>query len=98
MSLQWLGEIKDRFKGRWANRYSRDPKEHAAAQLWQEQHQNDPGTLPYLLSKNGRDPVDPTDHEWEVAATVIQWLGSPIGQDFMRVLQDQWNQIDELKL
>lgn len=32
-----------------------------------------------------REPI-PTDREHEVAATVVQWLGSPVGQGFLRDL------------
>jgi hypothetical protein len=42
------------------------------------------GTLDYLLAKNCNDPNgEVTDRDREVAATVIQWLGSPVGQDFV---------------
>lgn len=28
---------------------------------------------------NGKDPAEVSDRDREVAATVIQWLGSPVG-------------------
>lgn len=43
--------------------------------------------LKYLLSL-GDDmyPPDPSDRDERVAATVIQWLGSPVGQGWLREL------------
>jgi len=42
------------------------------------------GTLEYLLAKRINHPCgEVTDRDRQVAATVIQWLGSPCGQDFV---------------
>jgi hypothetical protein len=46
-------------------------------------------TLDYLLGGSDRDngpPLDASDRDRMVAATVIQWLGSPVGQGFLRDL------------
>ena len=43
------------------------------------------GTLAYLLG-DGKDPVVVTDREEVVAATVVQWFGSPVGQAWLRDL------------
>lgn len=40
--------------------------------------------LKYLLSPQQPDiMVEPTDRDCQVAETVIQWLGSVVGQDFL---------------
>lgn len=43
-------------------------------------------TLARLLAENPNSPYppEPTDRDKMVAATVIQWLGSPVGQGFLR--------------
>ena len=40
-------------------------------------------TLDHLLG-DGRIPNIATDQQAELAATVIQWLGSPVGQNFVK--------------
>ena len=44
----------------------------------------------YMMG-NGKDPVEVSDRDREVAATVIQWLGSPIGNNFLRELLERFN-------
>lgn len=40
---------------------------------------------------NGKDPAEVSDRDREVAATVIQWLGSPVGNNFLRELLERFN-------
>jgi hypothetical protein len=48
------------------------------------------GTLDYLLAKDCNYPMgEVTNRDREVAATVIQWLGSPVGQSFVKECQQQ---------
>lgn len=51
---------------------------------WNKHHQ----ILKYLLAKTPNKPKDEevSNRDREVAATVIQWLGSPIGQTFIKEL------------
>lgn len=64
------------------HRFKENPKEKAFAEAWQKE--NDSGkVLEYLLSGPSNRPVPPTDRDVQVAATVIQWLGSPVGQNFL---------------
>lgn len=59
-----------------------NPKEVRFALKWKEW--NDLGhTLEYLLG-DGQKKQPATDREIEVAATVIQWLGSPVVQGFLK--------------
>ena len=61
---------------------SDNPREVVFARLWQEQ--NDSGeTLEYLLSTKNRRDGSASDRDREVAATVIQWLGSNVGMSFL---------------
>lgn len=50
-------------------------REKEFAEHWEKQG----NTLAYLLG-DGRDPVTPTEREQVVAATLMQWLGSNVGQ------------------
>ena len=80
--------VKRRYQGLHAFRYRDNPLELKFALEWQKQH--DPqhghrvaGTLPALLG-DGITSVEPTTQDYLVAATVIQWLGSPVGEAFLR--------------
>ena len=42
-----------------------------------------PNTLGYILYGNDRWYHNVSQREAEVAASVIQWLGSPVGQGFL---------------
>lgn len=87
-------KLNPRFKGRAHYRLkpsAGNPHELIAIKHWIKQHPGDGhrGTLPYLLG-DGMTPEEPSDRDWEVAATVIQWLGSPIGRSFLRDLMDDF--------
>ena len=71
-------------------RYKDNPLERKFATEWQRI--NDTGTpgrtkttLDYLMDQKNRGEPNPplSDRDWLVANTVIQWLGSPVGQCFM---------------
>lgn len=70
-------------------RMKENPEEQRFADAWEARNATlwDPGTvlLDALLS-DGVTRVSATPREIEVAATVIQWLGSPVGQCFLRDL------------
>ena len=45
------------------------------------------GVLDYLLAEDSNYPKgEVTERDRKVAATVIQWLGSPVGQSFLSKL------------
>jgi hypothetical protein len=75
-------------------RFKDNSLEKKFAKAWNEQNIARPGTpegrgtLDYLLAKDCNYPAgEVTDRDREVAATVIQWLGSPVGQSFLRDVQ-----------
>ena len=41
------------------------------------------GVLGHLISGADWEPADPTEEQERTAATVVQWLGSPVGQSFL---------------
>lgn len=68
--------------GKSMHRLSSNPAEKALHDAWQAEN-DESNTLEYLLGEyNRRGAV--SDHDVMVAATVIQWLGSPVGKNFMR--------------
>ena len=82
--------IKKQFEGMSPHRYEREPLEKRFAEAWQKINDTDrPGltkpTLHYLMDKDNRGEPSPplTEREWVVANTVIQWLGSSVGQHFL---------------
>jgi len=72
-------------KGLHTYRLKDNPEEERFAKAWDE-HNRHGTVLAHLLDtrsvQTGR-PVDPTDRDEAVAATVVQWLGSPVGQGFL---------------
>lgn len=58
-----------------------NPREVVFARLWQEQNDLQ-HTLEYILSNDNRRAVV-SERDIEVAATVIQWLGSNVGMSFL---------------
>jgi hypothetical protein len=71
-------------KGLHTYRFDQNPEEKRFAKAWEK---NNP--LAWLLDERpmqtGRPP-EPSERDQIVAATVIQWLGSPVGQDFLNRL------------
>lgn len=70
-----------------AQRFGREPLEKLFAEEWDNRNKSTHGrspTLPYLFDPDDQQsPLEPTDIEYILAATVIQWLGSPVGQGFL---------------
>ena len=77
-----------KFNGAHAYRLKSNPKEQAFADAWQEQNQyrhNRHTMLEQLLSDDGgKTPAQVSDRDEMLAATIIQWLGSPVGSCFLR--------------
>lgn len=80
-------EILNRFQGYSSHRYKKEPLEKLFAQCWQEMNNHKIGkcVLDYLAQPNIMDQyvskAELTDYKF--ASTIIQWLGSPVGQYFL---------------
>ena len=77
-----------RHHGHWRNRFKDNPEEARFARAWNQENTTllHPPLLAQLMG-DGRDSAkDITQRDATVAATVIQWLGSPIGQCFLQDL------------
>lgn len=61
-------------------------REKAFAEQWQ--HEQNTDLLAYLLG-NGNDRVAISQRDAEVAATVVQWLGTNVGQDFLDTVRQR---------
>ena len=89
MGFKARKEVLKRFQGMSSHRYRDNPVEKAFALAWQEAHMSpigeDRGYLHYLMDRNNRGYPGPplTERDFLVAATVIQWLGSPVGQGWL---------------
>jgi hypothetical protein len=74
-------------KGLFAARFKSNPEERRFAEAWDviNAMSHEPGThtLDHLLVSDGAHSRVPTIKERVLAATVIQWLGSPCGQSFL---------------
>lgn len=77
---------KLKYSGLHIHRFKDNPEELAFAEAWDKQNR-DGKNLAYLLcgDQNGHPP-DPTKRDHIVAATVVQWLGSSVGQHFLEEL------------
>ena len=87
-------------KGMHQYRFKQNPMEEIFAKAWEERD-TDPsgradgrGTLDYLLAENPNEPRgEVSDRDRIVAATVIQWLGSPVGQYFLDEINERRKEI-----
>ena len=74
--------------GRHTHRFRDNPEEKRIAEAWDKWNENSQ-ILAWLLDRRpvqtGR-PLEPSDIEVTAAATVVQWLGSHVGQCFLRDL------------
>jgi hypothetical protein len=69
-------------KGKNTHRLASNPLEQAFAKAWERQNRQS-GTLEYIMSAGDNNPREVDEESQVVAATVIQWLGSPVGQHFL---------------
>lgn len=72
-------------------RFADNPSERIFAEHWEKVNVSifgdldGKGVLDYLLAKDPNHPRNEvTERDRLVAATVIQWLGSPVGTHFLR--------------
>jgi hypothetical protein len=80
-----LSSIKH--EGLRTNRLQREPLEKAFAKAWKDKNEKSAGVdlLDYLLAEDPNHPKgEVSQRDATVAATVIQWLGSHVGQCFLR--------------
>lgn len=73
-------------KGMFQNRLRDNPLEQRFTETWEkwnEKYVGSLGILSCLLSEDNRGR-HVTDKERVIAATIIQWLGSPVGQEFLK--------------
>jgi hypothetical protein len=69
-----------------AYRLKDNPEEKRIAKAWQEKNGN---LLAHILDERpnqGGNPPEPSKRDRVVAATVIQWLGTSVGQGFLEDL------------
>jgi hypothetical protein len=72
--------MKIKHEGLCRYRLASNPLERVFADAWKKQA---PSTLGYLICGQDINRHDYTERDAEVAATVIQWLGSPVGKSFL---------------
>jgi hypothetical protein len=80
--------MDNRLKGFHTHRFRDNPEEQRFAEAWSKL--NAVGrNVDYLLDASRADQrftPEASEREARIAATVIQWLGSPVGQGFLRDL------------
>lgn len=92
LRLQAEGICALRNRGYSTHRFKDNPEEQRFAEAWDAVNSSGQQPvaadfLPYLLTPGDqRFPVEPSERDRRVAATVIQWLGSPVGQGWLRDL------------
>lgn len=81
--------VKPEYQGRSPHRYKQNPLEKAFALKWQDENSGlgkRYTILDALFDPSGRGGPgyrDVTKQDWETANTLIQWLGSPVGEGFL---------------
>lgn len=89
-------EVQKKWQGVSPHRYESNPQEEALALAWQEANTKyRHSTLAYLLSSDNRGERTVSDRDRLVACTIIQWLGSPVGQAF---LYDAGNDVSAMSI
>lgn len=77
-------------KGKSQHRFKDNPTERIFAEAWEEKNSSKyvRPILDYLLAEDNNRPMgEVTERDRMVAATVIQWLGSPVGDGFLAACQ-----------
>lgn len=78
--------MKKKFLGKSLHRLASNPREQVFSRLWQEENQANSraSLLELLLSEDGgKTPAVVSEREEMLVATVIQWLGSPVGWSWL---------------
>lgn len=76
-----MEDVEERFQGKNFDRTKREPLEHAFAIAWQ--HECQVYFIPNHILADEGDYFPLLDEEHKMIATIIQWLGSPMGQGFL---------------
>ncbi len=74
-------------KGKFQYRFKDNPAERIFAEVWEEKNSSkySQPLLDLLLAEDNNRPMgEVTERDRMVAATVIQWLGSPVGEGFLQ--------------
>ena len=89
-------------KGINTNRLRSNPAEKIFATNWEELNTDvygklgREGILDFILAKEANNPKgEVSNRDREVAASVVQWMGSPVGLMFLKQVQ---NEIEEGEL
>lgn len=84
-----------KFRGKNTHRFSTNLTEKIFSDLWAEEnerwinHGKHASVLQYVLSEDGGKTIPETSERDEmIAASIIQWLATPIGRNFLDELHD----------
>ncbi|MDA4132207.1 MAG: hypothetical protein OK454_03665 [Thaumarchaeota archaeon] len=75
-----------KLKGLHIHRFKDNPEELRFAEAWDRQNREGKNFAYLLCGDNQAHPPEPTERDRVIGATVIQWLGSPVGQGFLKDL------------
>lgn len=80
-----------RNKGLKQYRFGQNPLERRLAEAWEEANTRGEGKdlIEWLMGDGAEPATDVTDRDRLVAATLVQWLGSPVGQSFLSQVLDE---------
>jgi hypothetical protein len=79
------------YEGLHARRKAKNPREKAFAKAWEKINENSLGDTTLLddLLSTDRFSPKPSERDYQVAATLIQWLGSHVGQCFLSQVEEE---------
>lgn len=76
--------MSKKFLGKSLYRFEKNPKEKVFSNEWIELNRGKYSMIEMLLSSDGgKTPAQVNEHDELIAATVIQWLGSPVGYSWL---------------
>lgn len=93
MAADKVKELEKGNKGLRTYRFEKNPHERAATELW-DIHNNQSNLLSYILGDGQRHGIV-SERDELVAATLMQWLGSPVGRNFLRDLNAKFEEVSK---
>lgn len=86
-----MARTRTKHEGKSRHRFGDNPMEKMYADAWARANKEQ-RYLDYMLADNNLYPTEVEQRDATVAATVMQWLGSPVGREFVKDVQQQWQE------
>lgn len=87
--------MKEKFVGKNVHRIKDNPRERIFSKAWEQENRfSRESILRYMLSEDGGKTLpEISERDEMIAATVFQWLGSPVGWRLLKEVEQQIEKI-----